>query len=65
MTEISERMTYSAKLVGNETLTEATLSKDKTEEHDASQDSYNKPLYPTVTVAVGTVMTKIWFYQTS
>ena len=30
MTEISERMTYSAELVGNETLTEATLSKAKT-----------------------------------
>ena len=56
MTEISERMTYSAELVGNETLTEATLSEDKTEEHDASEDSDNKPLYPTATVAVGTIM---------
>ena len=56
MTEISEMMSYSAKLVGNETLTEATLSEDKTEEHDASKDSDNKPLYPTATVAVGTIM---------
>ena len=56
MTEISKRMTYSAKLLGNETLMEATLSKDKTEEHDASEDSDNKPLYPTATVAVGTIV---------
>ena len=56
MTEISERMTYSAELVGNETLTEATLSEDKTEENGAFEDSDNKPLYPTATVAVGTIM---------
>ena len=56
MTEISERMTYSAELLGNETLMEATLPKDKTEEHDASEDSDNKPLYPTATVAVGTIV---------
>ena len=56
MTEISERMTYSAELVGNDTLTEAILVEDKPEEHDASEDSDNKPLYPTATVAVGTIM---------
>lgn len=56
MTEISERMTYSAKLVGNDTLTEEILFEDKTEEHDASEDRDNKPLYPTATVAVGTIM---------
>ena len=56
MTEISKRMTYNAKLLGNETLMEATLSKEKTEEHDASEDSDNKPLYPTATVAVGTIV---------
>lgn len=56
MTEISERMTYSAELVGNDTLTEEMLFEDKTEEHDASEDRDNKPLYPTATVAVGTIM---------
>ena len=49
-------MTYSAELVGNDTLTEAILVEDKPEEHDASEDSDKKPLYPTATVAVGTIM---------
>ena len=49
-------MTYSAELVGNDTLTEAILVEDKTEEHVASTDSDNKPLYFRATVAVGTIM---------
>ena len=52
LTEISESMTFSAELVGNKTLMETTLSEDRTEEQDASEDSDNKPSYPTVTVTV-------------
>ena len=52
MTEIN----FSAELVGNDTLTEEISFDEKTEEHDASEDTDNTPLYPTATVAVRTIM---------
>ena len=56
MTEISESMTFGAEHVGNDTLTETNLSKDKTEKRDAAEDIDKKPLYPTATVSIGTIM---------
>lgn len=57
MTEISESMTYGAEHVGSDdTLTEPILSEEETEEGNVPEDTDKKPLYPTSTVALGTIM---------
>lgn len=57
MTEISESMTYGAEHVGSDdTLMEPILSEEETEEGNVPEDTDKKPLYPTSTVALGTIM---------
>lgn len=56
MTEISETTTYGGEHVGSDTLMEPILSEEETEEGNVPKDTDKKPLYPTATVALGTIM---------
>lgn len=56
MTQISESMTYGAEHVCSDTLTEPILSEEETEEGNVPEGTDKKPLYPTATVALGTIM---------
>ena len=41
--------------MGSDTLTEPILSEEETEEGNVPEDTDKKPLYPTATVALGTI----------
>ena len=54
--EISESMTYGAEHMGSDTQTEPIFSEEEEKESNADEDTDKKPLYPTATIAVGTIM---------
>ena len=56
LTEINEGFTYGPDHVGNDTSTTPNLSDEEREQGETAEDSDKKPVYPTATVAVGTIM---------
>ena len=56
LTEINEGFTYGPDHVGNDTSTTPNLSDEEREQGETAEDSVKKPVYPTATVAVGTIM---------
>lgn len=54
--EISESMTYGAEHMDSNTQTEPIFSEEGEKESNADEDTDKKPLYPTATIAVGTIM---------